>query len=63
MRKIYIKPATEVYNVTLSNSIVIGSPDENFTTNPSSDDVGNGGDYSREDNDNKNRNSVWDNIW
>lgn len=64
MRKIYIKPATEVYNVTLSNSIVTGSPDENFTTNPSSDDVGDGGDYARENNnDDNNRGSIWDNVW
>lgn len=63
MKKLYISPATEVYNVTLSNSIVTGSPDENFTTNPSLDDVGDGGDYSRENNNDNNRGSIWDNAW
>ena len=62
MRKIYISPSTEVYKVTLCNSIVTGSPDEHFNTNPSPDDEGDGGDYAREDNTN-NRSNVWDNIW
>ncbi len=63
MKKLYISPATEVYNVTLSNSIVTGSPDGNFTTTISDDDQGDGGDYSRENDSDNNRGNIWDNAW
>ena len=66
MKKIYISPATDVYNVNHSN-VIMTSPGEVGGQVTNSDIVGNVGesgewediDYSRDNN----RGSVWENIW
>ena len=64
MKRKYIVPTSRIYNVTLHSMILSGSeiPDENWYGG-GTDEEGDDGDYSREDNSNNGGNSVWDNAW
>ncbi len=66
MKKIYIKPDTQVYIVDLSRSVMLrvsgGDEEENPTDFSGSTGTGEDvdpGEYSRDNN----RGSVWDNAW
>lgn len=66
MKKIYIKPDTQVYIVDLSRSVMLrvsgGDEEENptdFSGSTGTEEGVDPGEYSRDNN----RNTVWDNLW
>ena len=64
MKKIYIEPCIQILKVRpvqiIAESFVVGKETDSGNPLDGSDD--DNGAWSR-DNDNNNRNSVWDNIW
>lgn len=61
MKKVYIKPSNEVYNISTTEGILVsGSNPEGFDTTVGGGE-GNGEDLSREDN--PSRPNIWEQGW
>lgn len=60
MKKTYIKPANEVYSMSTTNGILVGSQLDNTVGGDTG--VGGGEDYGREDN-TPSRPNIWEQSW
>lgn len=66
MKKVYIKPSNEVYNISTTEGILASvsgssSNPEGFDPSIGGEGEGDGGDYSREDN--PSRPNIWEQGW